>query len=94
MAGGPIIGGFRLQKAHILDLFPTILHLLGLPVPDDVDGRVLTETFNPQFLKTSPVRRVPSYDFLSTGQGESAESSRHELNKELLEELRSLGYIQ
>jgi hypothetical protein len=29
---------------------PTILHLMGEAVPDDMDGRVLEEIFEPEFL--------------------------------------------
>ncbi|MBI1322397.1 phosphodiesterase [bacterium] len=35
------------QNASLLDIAPTILHLLGIPVPDDMDGRVLTELLKP-----------------------------------------------
>jgi predicted AlkP superfamily phosphohydrolase/phosphomutase len=44
--------GVRLEKAHILDLAPTLLYLLGLPVPEDFDGRVLQEAFVSDFLET------------------------------------------
>ena len=37
----------REVKASIMDLAPTILHMLGLPVPRYMDGRVLTEIFKP-----------------------------------------------
>jgi hypothetical protein len=30
-----------------LDIAPTILRLLGVPVPSDMDGRVLTEVLDP-----------------------------------------------
>ena len=33
--------------AELLDIAPTVLHLLGVPVPDDMDGRVLTELLEP-----------------------------------------------
>jgi predicted AlkP superfamily phosphohydrolase/phosphomutase len=33
--------------ANLLDIAPTILHLLGVPVPQDMDGRVLTEILDP-----------------------------------------------
>jgi predicted AlkP superfamily phosphohydrolase/phosphomutase len=39
--------GFRAgalpQGTSLLDVAPTVLHLLGVPVPSDMDGRVLTE---------------------------------------------------
>ena len=43
MAGPNVQAGRRLEGAHITDLTPTILHLLGLPVPRHMDGRALLE---------------------------------------------------
>jgi predicted AlkP superfamily phosphohydrolase/phosphomutase len=44
-------------KASLLDVAPTVLRLLGVPVPDDMDGRVLTELLDqdPVLLSTHPV---------------------------------------
>lgn len=36
------------QGANLRDIAPTVLHLLGVPVPDDMDGRVLTELLKPE----------------------------------------------
>ena len=33
-------------SANIIDILPTVLYLLGLPIPKDIDGRVLTEIMN------------------------------------------------
>lgn len=41
--GPDIQTGLTLAETHITDLMPTILHLLGVPVPSDLDGRVLME---------------------------------------------------
>ena len=42
VAHGPAVQqGVRLDHAHITDLAPTMLHLAGQPVVDDMDGRVL-----------------------------------------------------
>ena len=30
---------------HIYDITPTVLHIFGLPIPEDIDGRVLEEIF-------------------------------------------------
>jgi len=48
MAYGPDIKpGPEIGNVSILDIAPTILHLMNIPVPDDMDGRVLTEIFIP-----------------------------------------------
>ena len=48
MACGPDIkNGVKLSDVSIYDFAPTVLHLLGLPVPSDADGRVLVEIFKP-----------------------------------------------
>jgi predicted AlkP superfamily phosphohydrolase/phosphomutase len=44
LAEGPgVEAGKQLEGAQIIDMAPTILHLLGVPVPEDMDGRPLTE---------------------------------------------------
>jgi arylsulfatase A-like enzyme len=44
------IAGNNIKKQHtedaeIVDVFPTILHLLDIPIPDDIDGRVIADVF-------------------------------------------------
>lgn len=59
LAGGAAVrSGVTLSGARIVDLAPTILYRLGLPVPEDMDGRVLTEMFEPEFVGLTPVRRA------------------------------------
>jgi predicted AlkP superfamily phosphohydrolase/phosphomutase len=46
LAQGPAVReGAAVEGARIIDLAPTILALLDVPIPDDMDGRVLTEIF-------------------------------------------------
>jgi hypothetical protein len=45
-----------IEGARITDVAPTILHLLGLPVPEGFDGKVLTEALEPEVLKANPIR--------------------------------------
>jgi predicted AlkP superfamily phosphohydrolase/phosphomutase len=47
------------EALHMEDLAPTILHLCGLPVPDEMDGRVRLDLFAPH---TPPQREVARYD--------------------------------
>ena len=48
--GKPFRKGIEIQGARLIDMAPTILHLMGQPAPDDMDGRVLEELFEPAFL--------------------------------------------
>ena len=48
IASGPAFrAGAAPEGATLLDIAPTVLHLLGVPVPADMDGRVLTEILDP-----------------------------------------------
>ena len=39
-AAGPSVGkSRRMSQAHVLDIAPTVLSLLHVPLPDDLDGR-------------------------------------------------------
>lgn len=82
---GPGIRRGQIEKAQIIDLAPTTLHMLGLPVPDDMDGRVLTELFAEH---VSPPRRVSR----EVAGGGAVGLSEHE-EAEVLERLKDLGYL-
>ena len=43
--GKSVKKGAETEQARIYDVTPTILHTFGLPIPTDMDGRVLTEIF-------------------------------------------------
>lgn len=59
IAYGPNIKrGIEIETAKIYDIAPTILHMFGLPVPDDMDGRVLKEIFREG---SEPARRELKY---------------------------------
>lgn len=49
VAHGPDIKdtGKEILKARIIDLAPTVLHMFGLEIPEDMDGNVLTRIFKP-----------------------------------------------
>ena len=38
----------------IMDITPTILHLMGCKIPKDMDGRVLTNIFEKEFIEKHP----------------------------------------
>jgi hypothetical protein len=92
LAGSGIRSGARLTGAHVLDLHPTLLHLLGLPVPERVAGQVLAAALSPASLARTPVRHVSSYDGVASARPLPASASA-ERSARVLERLRALGYV-
>jgi predicted AlkP superfamily phosphohydrolase/phosphomutase len=92
ISGDGIRSGLRLLKAGITDVAPTLLYWMGLPIPSDMDGEVLTEAFEDSYRRDHPVHR----DGIS-GQ-ETRDHARliysDEERKKVEERLQSLGYIE
>jgi predicted AlkP superfamily phosphohydrolase/phosphomutase len=79
----------RLKVASIYDVTPTMLYLLGEALPEDMDGRVLNEIISEEYLNSHPVRLTAQSNEEQTGEIEySAEE-----NEDVIERLKSLGYI-
>lgn len=56
MALGPgIKKGCRVEGASVLDITPTILYAMSLPVPSYMDGNVLKEIWEPERLTSQPI---------------------------------------
>jgi predicted AlkP superfamily phosphohydrolase/phosphomutase len=93
LKGPGIHTNLELPEASLLDLAPTILHYMGLPVPSYMDGRVLTEAFETEFDKENPVQ-YKDID-LSGGAPDGASNSGVSDEEEALvmEKLRDLGYV-
>jgi predicted AlkP superfamily phosphohydrolase/phosphomutase len=80
--------GARIEGARLIDLAPTILHLLGSEVPEDMDGRVLTGLFEEGFLQGRPVAyRAPDEDVAAPLSG----PAEHE--EDVIRRLKDLGYL-
>ncbi|MFQ6037456.1 MAG: hypothetical protein ACE5LV_02450, partial [Candidatus Aminicenantales bacterium] len=92
LLGGPgVKTAYRLDGAKIFDVAPTLLWMFGLPVADDMDGAPLRDAFEEAFLRARPLRSLASYGRPS--RREDAKKPRA-LDKEVLEDLKSLGYIK
>ena len=85
-ARGPgIVPGSSSGLVGVLDLTPTILAWLGLPVGADMDGGVA------RFVRELRVATVPTHD---VGTVERLAEGRSGAEAAILEELRSLGYVE
>jgi len=94
LAGKDIVSGRELAEPSVLDVTPTILTLFGLPVAEDMDGRVLTEAIEPGFLRTHPVATVATYEDPAGENDEEQEPIESSVDEEVRERRRSLGYIE
>ncbi len=63
--GDGVRAGAAVERASILDIAPTILYLMGLPVARDMEGRVFTEILEEDFIHAHPVTVIPSYEGLA-----------------------------
>ena len=88
LRGGPIAAA-DVGTVSERDVAPTVLHLAGLPASRELEGHVVEAALAPAFRAAHPVRWVASYGRRPPGR--PAESA---FDREMLEELRSLGYVQ
>jgi tetratricopeptide (TPR) repeat protein len=92
-AGAGIKHDELIHGATLLNIAPTILALLGQPVPEDMDGRVLTQIF----AEPLTPERIASYEPPHPGDGVHrdvpAEESDPFAARQALQQLAELGYV-
>lgn len=93
MISGPgIKRNVRTSKPiNLTDIVPTMLHIMGLPIARDMDGDVYRDVFEDEFLEKNPIQYISSY---GKRKDVSRTPSRSQFDEEILERLRSLGYIK
>jgi hypothetical protein len=79
-----------LENALVMDLFPTILYIYDLPIPRDVDGRILTELFTEEFQRTRSVRFIDTYE--DPGKPLLPAEDFGPFDAEIAKRLRRIGY--
>ena len=91
MAGPGIKADERIHTASLLDIAPTVLHLFGLPVGRDMDGKVLL----PAFAQPEPVQRIDSWEQMEGNAGQHPPGRIQEplAALEAMKQLEDLGYI-
>ncbi len=91
LMAGPNIKRGRIENASVLDMTPTFLYLMDLPVALDMDGRILTNAIKRKYLNSNPIKIIDSYDEGWVGNATPAKSAA---DRELLEKLKALGYVK
>jgi predicted AlkP superfamily phosphohydrolase/phosphomutase len=83
------------RKASILDITPTVLYLLGLPVGRDMEGRVLEDAIDPGFLAANPPRAIATHEVRAHDAQEKPQAAvPTDADERIKERLKSLGYLR
>ncbi|HEY2799221.1 MAG TPA: alkaline phosphatase family protein [Chthoniobacterales bacterium] len=82
----------RIDGATLLDIAPTLLTLLGLPVGDDMEGKLLVNAFE----QPPEIQRIPSWEKVAGEDGRlppSLEDENPAAAQAVLQQFIALGYI-
>jgi predicted AlkP superfamily phosphohydrolase/phosphomutase len=94
MTGGPVRQGHAFTGARIIDVAPTVLYLMGLPIPDDMDGKPLVEGLNTEFVNQRPPE-IEHNGALHKPEAPAPEAIFSDAEEDLIaKRLQSLGYIE
>jgi arylsulfatase A-like enzyme len=91
LSGPGMRQGYSLSGASIMDIAPTVLALLGVPVPNEMDGRVLEAALSGALLDELNIT-FASTEGLQPELVPTAEMSAED-EEILVTRLRDLGYI-
>lgn len=91
IAWGPDVQKGTIVDADIMDVAPTILHSMGVGVPQMMDGRVLQEIIRPGSAADGPTRYERDTEYDDPVDPKSGLTSEQE--EQVREHLRGLGYL-
>lgn len=80
----------RIKAVHVLDILPTVLAYLGLPVAKDMPGKIRKDIFN---ISLSPISTIPTYEKTPYKGKIAPNANLQKSDKGQWEELKVLGYV-
>lgn len=87
---GPMIKqDYEIENVSVYDITPTILYLYGLPIPRDMDGKVLTQIIKEDYLRNNPIK----YSNESSQKLEKI-NINETMQQAIEERLKRLGYVR
>ena len=90
MAMGPQFQkGRQVSNARLVDLPPTILHLLDVAVPTVMDGTVLEQCLDPNYVSGHPVKTNEWTGELAAARFRYSETEEEEIK----DRLEGMGYL-
>jgi predicted AlkP superfamily phosphohydrolase/phosphomutase len=96
LARGPALQrAVTIGRQSILDIAPTLLYALGLPIPQDYEGGVIQDLFEPAYRRQHPVQVGPPTEPPNGRPPTKAAAAEDENEEEVvLNRLRALGYVE
>lgn len=88
-AMGPDIAKKKIAGAGNVDIAPTILHMMGLDIPTDIDGKVLIDIFKKE---SNALKTSPKYELQNKEKDIKIDNSKEDEQK-IKERLKELGYM-
>jgi len=92
IAWGEIIKrGNMINRAEITDIAPTVLYLMGSPIPSDMDGKIIIDIFKDSFLRENKVvyEEARPQDICKKEEGGYTQEEEEEFKNSL----KDLGYL-
>ena len=89
MLGSNVKQGVKVEDASIMDVATPILYLMGLPIPSDLDGKVLTAPLSEALLMSSSILQGEALG----ARDQQIPDYTEEESEEVKERLRALGYL-
>ena len=90
--GRHIASGGNVENANIVDIAPTVLYAMDLPVLTDMDGRVLKEAFTEEYVQAHPIRYEEPVVGGRKGAPPTVEYTDEE-QEAMQRRLKGLGYV-
>jgi len=98
--GNHIRRGVKVFPKSVLDVFPTILYLTGMPNARDMDGTLIRNAIDPKYLAEFPSKSIETYetehykyyDYWFNRELYSRQGV--EIDKSQMDRLKSLGYLK
>ncbi len=76
------------ENKSIKDITRNILYLMGLPIAEDMVGKIWFDLFDENFVEKHPVKTIPTFD-----KAEAKKGVTQRLDPSALEQLKGLGYL-
>lgn len=83
--GPGVVPGSRIENLSVNDITPTLLAWMGLPVAEDMDGRIAA------FIDVVPGESIATWD---EGVVEFVETAASSVEQDIVAQLRMLGYLE